>query len=130
MIWARLLSHSRETVSLLSVLHSHGPAGPCARFRPGRHLMDTRFRLSTVDGDEGRRVKIFKTVRASDGLQHAVPFWHRYFGSISAELESILKGRFTMTKNGLPVLPIFQRNHPSWEDDDRAQEVLLPVLEE
>ncbi len=36
----------------------------------------------------------------------------------------------TVAKNGLPVRPIFQRNHPSWEDDDRAQEVLLPVLAE
>jgi hypothetical protein len=101
---------------------------PSARFRPGKHLMDARFRLPTGNGDEGRRVEIFKTVRASYGLQHAVPFWHRYFGSISAELESILEGRFTVAKNGLPVRPIFQRNHPSWEDDDRAQEVLLPVL--
>ncbi len=70
------------------------------------------------------------TVRASDALQHAVPFWHRYFGSISAELESILEGRFTVAKIGLPVQPIFQRNYPSWEDNDRAQEVLLPVLAE
>jgi hypothetical protein len=103
---------------------------PNARFRPGKRLMDARFRLPTVNDDEGRRVKIFKTVRASDALQHAVPFWHRYFGSISAELESILEGRFTVAKNGLPVQPIFQRNHPSWEDNDRAQEVLLPVLAE
>jgi hypothetical protein len=96
---------------------------PSARFRPGKHLMDARFRLSLamVDGDEGLRVKIFKTELASDGLQHAVPFWHRYFGSI-------LEGRFTVAKNGLPVRPIFQSNHPSWEDDDRAQKVLLPVL--
>ena len=35
-----------------------------------------------------------------------------------------------MAKNGLPIRPIFQRNHPSSEDDDRAQEVLLPVLAE
>ena len=69
---------------------------PSARFRPGKHLMDARFRLPKVNGDEGRRVKIFKTVRASDGLQHAVPFLHRYFGSISTELESILEGRFTV----------------------------------
>jgi hypothetical protein len=90
--------------------------------------MDARFRLSMVNGDEGRHVKIFKTVRASDGLQHAVPFWHSYFGSLSAELESILEGRFTVAKNGLPVRPMFQRNHPGWEDDDKAQEVLLPAL--
>ncbi|MFN9982944.1 MAG: hypothetical protein ACK53Y_23650, partial [bacterium] len=99
-------------------------------FRPGKHLMDARFRLPMVNDDEGRRVKIFKTVRASDALQHAVPFWHRYFGSLSAELESILEGRFTVAKTGLPVHPIFQRNHPSWEDNDEAQKVLSPVLAE
>jgi hypothetical protein len=38
----------------------------------------------------------FKTVRASDGLQHAKPFWHRYFGSLSAKLETILDGCFTL----------------------------------
>ena len=105
-------------------------AWPRARFRPGRHFMDARFKLPTVDDSEERRVKIFRTVRASDALQHAIPFWHRYFGSISAELESILEGTFTVTKNGLPLQPIFQRNHPSWENDEYAQEVLLQVLAE
>jgi hypothetical protein len=72
----------------------------------------------------------FSTVRASDGLQHAAPYWHGYFGSISAELESILEGHFTVTKNGLPVLPIFQQHHPSWEDNEEAQRVLILVLSE
>ena len=76
-------------------------------------------------------------MRASDGLQHAkpfwyryfgdlsaVPFWYRYFGDLSAELETILDGTFTVAKNGLPMRPIFQRNHPSWEEDAYAQEVL------
>ena len=33
-----------------------------------------------------------------------------------------------MAKTGLPLRPIFQRNHPSWETDAVAQEVLLKVL--
>jgi hypothetical protein len=105
-------------------------AWPAARFRPGRHFMDSRFRLPAVDNPDDRSRKIFRTVRASDGLQHAAPFWHRYFGTISAELESILDGHFTVAKNGLPVRPIFQRNHPSWEDNAEAQEVLISVLSE
>ena len=88
--------------------------------------MDKRFQLEPVDAT--KKVKIFKTVRASDGLQHAKPFWHRYFGSISAELETILDGTFTVAKNGLPMRPIFQRNHPSWEEDPYAQEVLALVI--
>jgi hypothetical protein len=68
--------------------------------------MDARFRLPSVDGGEERRNKIYRTVRASDALQHALPYWHRYFGSISAELESILEGTFTVAKNGLPLQPI------------------------
>ena len=99
---------------------------PKARFRQGRHFMDKRFQLEPVDAT--KKVKIFKTVRASDGLQHAKPFWHRYFGSISAELETILDGTFTVAKNGLPMRPIFQRNHPSWEEDPYAQEVLALVI--
>ncbi len=59
--------------------------------------MDKRFVIDAVpmapwpaDAGKDQRVKIFKRVRASDALQHAKPFWHRYFGSISAELETIL----------------------------------------
>ena len=91
---------------------------PKARFRQGRHFMDERFRLEAVD--DTRKVKVFRTVRASDGLQHAKPFWYRYFGDLSAELETILDGTFTVAKNGLPMRPIFQRNHPSWEEDARS----------
>jgi hypothetical protein len=85
-------------------------------------FMDERFDAIPMapwpaDAGKDRRVKIFKTVRASDALQHAKPFWHCYFGSISAELETILDGVFTVAKNELPLRPIFQRNHPSWETD-------------
>jgi hypothetical protein len=69
-----------------------------------------------VDSSEERCFNIFRTFRARDALQLAVSYQHRYFGSISAELESILEGQFTVAKNGLPLQPIFQRNHPSWEN--------------
>jgi hypothetical protein len=75
---------------------------PRARFRLGRHFMDERFIIDSVpmapwlaDAGKDRREKTFKTVRASDALQHAKPFWHRYFGSISAELETIRSIRST-----------------------------------
>jgi hypothetical protein len=58
--------------------------------------MDSRFSLPAVDNPDSRSRKIFRTVRASDGLQHAAPHWHRYFDTISAELESILDGHFTV----------------------------------
>ena len=105
-------------------------AWPRARFRHKacRHFMSERFMLPAVD--DTQRVKIFRTVRASDGLQHAKPFWHRYFGTLAAELETILDGTFTVAKNGLPLRPIFQRNHPSWENDEYAQKVLIPVIVE
>ena len=58
------------------------------------------FYASTLHPRSGGRQltwgKKFKTVRASDGLQHAKPFWHRYFGSLSAKLETILDGCFTL----------------------------------
>ena len=118
-----------EGDNITSFRFSH--AWPAARFRTGRsHFMDERFRLPIVAGGEDRRVKIFRTVRASDGLKHAIPYWHRYFGSISAELEAILEGTFCVAKNGLPLRPIFQRNHPSWEEDEYAQRVLILVLSE
>ena len=107
-------------------------AWPRARFRHGpcRHFMSERFRLQAVDDTPPNKFRVFRTVRASDSLQHAKPFWHRYFGSISAELETILDGTFTVAKNGLPLRPIFQRNHPSWENDAIAQEALMPVITE
>ena len=97
--------------------------------------MDERFRIKEVPMEslppkagKDRQVKIFKTVLASDALQHANPFWHRYFGSISAELETILDGLFTAAEKGLPLRPIFQRNHQSWENDELAQQVPMQVL--
>ena len=33
-----------------------------------------------------------------------------------------------MAKNGLPMWPILQRNHPSWENDEYAQQVLALVM--
>jgi hypothetical protein len=102
-------------------------AWPKTRFRHnGRHFMDKHFHLEAVD--DTQRVKVFKTVRASDVLQHAKPFWHKYFGDLSAELETILDGTFCVAKSGLPMRPIFQRNHPSWETDEYAHEVLLLVM--
>ncbi len=52
--------------------------------------------VAGVVGSAERPVKIFKTVRAaaSDGLELANPFWHRYFGSLAPELEAILEGTF------------------------------------
>ena len=107
-------------------------AWPRARFRHTlcRHFMSARFQLKAVDDTQPQKFKVFRTIRASDGLQHAKPFWHRYFGTLAAELETILDGTFTVAKNGLPLRPIFQRNHPSWEDDAYAQEVLIPVITE
>ena len=97
--------------------------------------MDERFRIKEVPMEslppkagKDRQVKIFKTVLASDALQHANPFWHRYFGSISAELETILDRLFTAAEKGLPLRPIFQRNHQSWENDELAQQVPMQVL--
>ena len=90
--------------------------------------MDDRFRLKAVDDSVEPKFKVFRTVRASDGLQHAKPFWHRYFGTLSAELETILDGTFTVAKNGLQLRPIFQRNHPRWETDEYAQQVLATVM--
>ena len=99
----------------------------------GRQIRTTSATFAgagTSDGSRDHCVKIFKTGGASDSLQHAKPYWHRYFGSISAELETILDGHFTVAKDGLPLRPNFQRNHKSCEDDPFAQEVLMRVLAE
>jgi hypothetical protein len=60
--------------------------------------MDSRFSLPAIDCHDGRPCKTFRTVLASDGLQRAVPYWHLYFCSISAKLESILDGNLTVAK--------------------------------
>ncbi len=57
-------------------------AWPTARFRPGRHFRDARSKLPMVDGREERCINIFSIVCASDALQHALPYWHWYFGSL------------------------------------------------
>ena len=102
-------------------------AWPKARFRSWRHLMDEVCRLPEVE--PARKPAVFQTVKSSDGLTWAKPFWYKYFGnSLAAELETILDGHFCIAKDGLPLRPIFMRNHPSLEDDPLAQEVLFRVL--
>jgi hypothetical protein len=108
-----------EGERIVSFRFSH--AWPKADFRNGRrHFMGKEFQLPVagVVGSAERPIKRFKTVRPSDGLKLAIP--HRYLGSIAPELEEILEGTFCMAKNGLPLRPILQRNHPSWEDDEYA----------
>jgi hypothetical protein len=39
-----------------------------ARFRPGRHFRDARFKLPMADCSEERCINIFSTVCASDAL--------------------------------------------------------------
>ena len=51
--------------------------------------------------DDTRKVKVFRTVRASDGLQRAKLFWYHFLGDLSSELETILDGTCTVAKNGL-----------------------------
>ena len=50
--------------------------------------MDERssFFLETVD--DTRKAKVFRTVRASDGLQRAKLFWYHLLGDFSSELET------------------------------------------
>jgi hypothetical protein len=99
-----------EGERIVSFRFSH--AWPKARFGNGRsHFMGKEFQLPFASevGSAESPAKIFKTVRVSDGLKPAIPFWHRYFGSIAPELKAILEGTFCVAKKGLPLLPIFPR---------------------
>jgi len=65
-----------EGERIVSLRFSH--AWPKARLRNGRsHFMGKEFQLPVAGmvGSAERPVKIFKTVRASDGLKLAIPFW-------------------------------------------------------
>ena len=42
--------------------------------------------------------------------------WIRRFGSLKAELDAIVSGRYCIAKSEDVVTPIYCRNHPSWED--------------
>jgi hypothetical protein len=118
-----------EGERIVSFRFSH--AWPKARFRNGRsHFMGKEFQLPVagVVGSAERPVKYSRPCEQATGSSLPSPFWHRYFGSLAPELEAILEGTFCVAKSGLPLLPIFQRNHPSWEDDEYARGVLIPVL--
>ena len=100
-------------------------AWPAARFRAGRHFMDACFQLPFAEGS----TTVFQTTAASDGLYWAKPHWFRYFGNdVSGELEAILDGTFCVAKNGLPLKPIFQKNHPSYLNNPVAQEILIKIV--
>ena len=52
--------------------------------------MDERSSFFLEAVDDTRKVKVFRTVRASDsdGLQRAKLFWYRLLGDLSSELET------------------------------------------
>jgi hypothetical protein len=98
---------------------------PVGRFREGRHFMDKRFSLPLAEGS----TTVFQTKASSDGLAWAKPHWYRYFGDdVAGELETIIDGRFCVAKEGLPMRPIFMRNHPSFENNPEAQRVLIRII--
>ena len=98
---------------------------PAARFREGRHFMDDRFMLPLAEGS----TTVFQTTASSDGLAWAKPHWYRYFGDgVAGELEAIIDGHFCVAKIGLPLQPIFKRNHDSFENNPAAKKVLLKII--
>jgi hypothetical protein len=98
---------------------------PAARFREGRHFMDDRFMLPLAEGS----TTVFQTTASSDGLAWAKPHWYRYFGDgVAGELEAIIDGHFCVAKTGLPLQPIFKRNHASFENNPAAKRVLLKII--
>lgn len=115
-------------IFVLTSINSFRFEAAWARFRHRVPIFYERTHwLQAVDNAQPNKFKVFWTVLASDGLLHAKPVWYRYFGNIAAELEMILDGTFTVAKNGLPIRTIYRRNHPSWEDDAYAQQVLMLV---
>ena len=91
---------------------------PAARFREGRHFMDDRFMLPLAEGS----TTVFQTTASSDGLAWAKPHWYRYFDDgVAGELEAIIDGHFCVAKIGLPLQPIFKRNHDSFENNPAAK---------
>ena len=49
-------------------------------------------------------------------------------GTLSSELLIILEGRFAISRTDLPVVPVFFKNHKSWEENPAAQKALWPVI--
>ncbi len=99
-------------------------AWPKARFRAGLHFMGKEFCLPLAEGS----LTIFQT-EASDGLHWAKPHWYRYFGdSMAGELHAILDGNFCVAKQDLPLKPIFQKNHSSYETEPAAKAVLTQMV--
>ncbi len=40
----------------------------------------------------------------------------------------VLDGHFCVAKSGFSMRPIYQRNHPSFEDNDEAKRALIPTI--
>jgi hypothetical protein len=70
--------------------------------------MDENFNLAELplhgsppaSGEKDRRVKIFRTVRASDSLQHAKPYWNGIYWAraISQCSECVLRARWAASQ--------------------------------
>ena len=61
-------------------------------------------------------------------LSLAARDWQEIMGSLSAELLIVLEGRYAISRTDLPVVPVFFKNHKSWEENPAARKALWPVL--
>ena len=110
--------------ALIDAIHFAAP-WPKGRFRPGSHLMDSRFSILLAKDS----TTVFQTTAASDGLAWAKPAWFRYFDDgVAGELEVIIDGCFCIAKEGLSLRPIFMRNHSMLEDNPDELKVLIQIL--
>jgi len=54
--------------------------------------------------------------------------WRHYLGPLDGVAQSIIDGNFSYPRASWSYVPSWKRNHPSWEQDDRAKESLGPTI--
>ena len=101
---------------------------PAARFRRGAKFLPQACQVETLGPDPPESRILNLPDRDCTYLSLALGEWEAVMGTLSAELRIILEGNFTISRENFPLVPVFFKNHPSWETNAEARAVLWKVI--
>jgi hypothetical protein len=101
---------------------------PAARFRRGAKFLPQACQVEALGPNPPESRILNLRDRDCTYLSLALGEWKAVMGTLSAELRIILEGNFTISRENFPLVPVFFKNHPSWEDNADARAVLWKVI--
>ena len=101
---------------------------PAARFRRAPKFLPQECQVAALGPKPPESRLLNLRDRDCTYLSLALGEWKSVMGTLSAELRIILEGGFAISRENYPLVPVFFKNHPSWETNEEARKALWPVI--